>query len=441
MMKCYLKKNRQRILIFLIGLILFAGLAEYVCADLIVNILAVNGTDKSKDKEVKEYLPRELAAEDIFDTGGLKLKYDVNVGSYYVYKNVSLEAKETKTFKVRIRDVWKIEPEQIEGIKEQINIGLRNVEDTEYYELGEKKRKGLFQRLDFIVDEEEKCADNIEKRIDRYRIYSSELERIRSNALSVVYWRDKLPSPDGKNIVKFVVEVENPLKDKSKIVKQKHYLPQEVRPEHFVSTEGFDVRYDPVRGQGYLTKEEELKPAEKKRYEFNIIDIWRIDQPEIDNLRNRTRETYKLLEKTKYLDNAKYLVASIKKNLERIELSQSEDRVIQEHISAFRINEKYFKKAVNDVDALEDLLKALRENLERSKLKNVLQRIKTLKAVKEVAKAVIWTKPTINNAWKIILGIMVFVAMLTAIHFSIWGRRSKKLKAKKKAEEEKKEGN
>src|SRR5690349_19477352 len=77
-------------------------------AELNINILAVNGTNQPRDKEIHYSLPKELSAEDILDTAGLKSDYDVNAGAYVVSGTVSLGPKETKTFKVRIRDVWKV---------------------------------------------------------------------------------------------------------------------------------------------------------------------------------------------------------------------------------------------------------------------------------------------------------------------------------------------
>jgi len=96
------------------------------------------------------------------------------------------------------------------------------------------------------------------------------------------------------------------------LVNPKFYLPSEVKPEHLVDLKGFEVEYDALKGQSFLTREETLKPSEIKQYSISIIDIWKINEGEIDNLKNRTREIFSLLENTEYVDSAKYLTKNIK---------------------------------------------------------------------------------------------------------------------------------
>src|SRR5437879_658475 len=90
-------------------------------ADLYMSIFAVNGTDAPKEKEIKQFLPKELKAEDILDSEDLKVDYDVNEGAYYVHGKISLGPKESRTLKIRIRDVWRFNEENIADIKKQID--------------------------------------------------------------------------------------------------------------------------------------------------------------------------------------------------------------------------------------------------------------------------------------------------------------------------------
>ncbi len=421
--------------------VFFLGLTVPIwAAELTINILAVNGTDKTKEKEINFPLPAELSIDDVLDSAGLKLDYNVNEGSYFVKGHVELTPKETKTFKIRINDIWQIDNQKIEEIKTQIDLSLARIKDTEYYDTGVVRKDSLLQRIDYIIEEQERYADDVEKRIDRFRVYAGELDEIRKNSLSVKYWRSRPPSVEDGNVITLVLEVENSSETKTQTVKKKHYLPTEVKPEHLVGVEGFEVKYDAIEGKSYLIREEELKPKEVKKYKIGIIDIWNIPQVDIENLKDRTRKVYKLLEKTKYVDSAGYLVGNIKKNLEKIESSQSQEKEIKEHISSFRLNTKRFNLAKNDVEALEDLLDAVKEDLERSKLKNVLKRVRSLRDIIDIAKS-IFKKPELNTAWKIILGIMVFVGLFTAIHFTIWGRRSKDVVIEDENSEEENQGN
>ncbi|VAX36609.1 hypothetical protein MNBD_UNCLBAC01-365 [hydrothermal vent metagenome] len=426
-------------LFFFISVIAGIYLSSFVyAADLNINVLAVNATEKQKEKDIVSLLPSELTIDDVLDTDGLSLDYDVDQGAYYVYGKVVLAAKETKTYKVRIRDVWRVDQEKVKQIKEQIDGSLELIENTEYYETGKIKKESLLQRLDHVVGQQERFVDNIERRINSFRIYANELNQIRRKAVSVNYWRSRPPEVEDGNTVNFIIEAKNKLEDKSQVMDSRHYLPAEVKPEHLVDTKGFDVRYDAIKRKSYLTKEEELAAGESKRYEIVIIDIWSIPQPEIEDLKDRTRKTYKLLETTKYVQSAEYLVANIKKNLEAVELSQSKERPVAQHISAYRVNKKRFKTAAEDVTTLEDLLAAIREDLERSKLKNILQKIKGFSSVADIAESIL-KKPNVNTAWKVIVGILIFVGIVTIVHFTLWGRRSRATKVELEETSEEKE--
>ena len=426
--------------ILLFSVLLFDSRVSF--ADIYMSIFAVNGTDVPKKKEIKQLLPKELKAEDILDTEDLKADYDVNEGAYYVHGTISLGAKESRTLKIRIRDVWKFDEENIAEIKKQIDLSLERLKGTEYYDNGLIKKQSLLQRIDFILKQQADAIENVQKRIDRYRVYADEIAQIRRDSLSVKYWRSKPPEAGDDNTFKWIIEIENPSDVQTKKIEKQYYLPTEVKPEHLVNLEGFEVRYDSQRGQAFLTREEELQPREIKRYEVSILDMWNVPRMDIENLKDRARKVFKLLEKTEYVESANYLVASIKDKLDKVETTQGQAKDIYEHVSTYRANVQLYLKSLDDVRSLEELLEAVRETLERSQLKNVLQKVQSFKSISKLAEAIFKTTPTLNNAWKIIIGIVIFVGIFTAFHFSIWGRRSreaKKAKAKEQAEQEKKQ--
>lgn len=430
-MSCVVRKNSELFLIAIFSVCLSVIPQKVFAKDIYVNFLAVNGTEVEKEKEIKEYLPKELSIDDIVDTGGLNLNYDVSAEAYYVESKVNLGPKESKTFKVRVRDVWQVDNEEIKEIKGQIDASYERMKGTEFESNADAKRKELLRKLDSILQQQAALVDDIERRIDYYRAYAGDIEKIRTNSLSVKYWRTKLPEVDTSKTITQIIETANTSKEKEKDVEAIQYLPSEVKPEHIVDFKDFNFRFDAQKDQPYLTKQEKLNPGESKRYEIEIVDIWHIPQEEIDGLKDRTRKAYSFLEDSEYAQSAGYLVASIKEQLEAVEESQKIEREITEHISAYRANEKRYKKAETDVKALEELLEAVRENLERSKVKNVLQKIRSLKSIADIAQS-IFKRPDVNTAWKIIMGIVIFVGMLTGLHFLLWNKKSKVSKDKKK---------
>ena len=438
-MSCF---KGKRLDLFIVSLAIFV-LCLYTpvdAANLYLNVVAVNGTEESKEKEIKAVLPRELTADDILDTDGLKLEYDVDASAYIVTGKVTLTAKETKTYKILIRDLWQFEDEKVNKITEQIETSFKQLEGTEYYKTGKIKMQTLEQRLDFLLQEQARHKDNIEKRIDTYRVYAQEFEDIREKAVSIKYWRAKPPEYEDADIFYFVVGIEN-IGDETATNDKRNYLPKEIKPEQFIDLQEFDIRYDASKERSYLIKEIELKPKERKQYSVGVVDIWNINQTGIDNLWERARTAYKFIEPTQYVDNANFLMESIKLNLGAIEETQAREKSITEHISVYRKNVKRFDIAKKDVEALDELLEIIREELKRSKLENILKKIRGLRTLVDIAKSIM-QKPADAVAWRIIVGVLAFVGVLSLISFVLWGSRSRNMldeTAEEKKEESEKE--
>ena len=64
--------------------------------------------------------------------------------------------------------------------------------------------------------------------------------------------------------------------------------------------------------------------------------------------------------------------------------------------------------------------------LEKGKVKNVLQRLKALRGLRALSEMLFKKSISVTMTWKIIFGTIVFVALFTTMHFVIWARRSGK---------------
>ena len=412
--------------------LLLIGMMPLVSADVYINVMALNGSPMRKETTVKYNLPGELKSEDVVDTNGLELDYNVNDANYYVHGVVVLEPKESKTFKIQVKDVWKVTPAQVDDLKKQIDEGYARLGKVHDAEKADVLKDQLVKKLDYILDQQNTKAESVEKRIDSYRTYANEIKRIQTDALGVDYWRST-PGEETTKIIRYVIEVENPATNPAKLAKHKHYLPTEVKPEHVVEAKGFEIRFDEIKQQAFLLKEEQMASGEKKKYSIGIKDVWTIPQKDIDYLRVRGQYASDFLQGTKYADSAKYLLDRITTALADIEASQSQQREIKEHISTFRFNQKTYEGARKDVETLEKLLATFRENLEKSKVDNVLKKVKSLKGVADISKA-IFNKPfEANTAWSYIGWVLLFVAILTAVSFGVSTVRAKDKKLKEEA--------
>ncbi len=72
-------------------------------------------------------LPGELTADDILDTNGLQLDYSVDDGDYFVYGDVSLKPKESKTFRIHVKDKWMVTQDEVNDLKKQIDQGYQTL--------------------------------------------------------------------------------------------------------------------------------------------------------------------------------------------------------------------------------------------------------------------------------------------------------------------------
>lgn len=423
----------------ILTVLLFLAFGSVAFADVYINVMAVNGAEEKKETPVSFNLPGDIAAADVLDTNGLTLEYNANDANYVVSGTAVLEPKASKTYRIRIRDVWKMAPEEIEKIKSEITKGFEEIGKQYQADNSEQLKDQLLKRLNLVIEQQNVKADTIEKRIDAARSYRKEMQRIRDEALAVDYWRSQ-PGDEGKErVIRLKVEVENPAKNTSSKVKQKVYLPSEVKPQHVMDAAGLEVRFDQSKQQPFLFKEDDIPPGQKMTYIVSLLDVWNIAPTTIDDLRKRAVFANDFLKNSSFINSAKMLFESATGRLGDIERSQAVVREIKDHISAFRINKDTFESARTDVENLEKLLNIYREDLEKSKVKNVLQKITALKGVSDVSKQVFEKKPTPSTTWNYIGYVLIFVAVVAVLYFLFLILRSGAKQKTAKAEDKQKE--
>jgi hypothetical protein len=409
----------------------FASLAF---AQVAINFIAVNASEtEAKEVDVKYYLPEELQPDDILNTGELDLGYDVDKGMYFVYKTMKFDLKESRTFKVLVKDVWRIEEEEINVLKNQVDENLKLLEGSESYQYAVKAREHIHQEIDYIFNQQKNYSDNIDRRIEEYRAFKAELETVRNNAYDLDYLEHEsraLDEMEKSKLIKFIIEVENPQEEKKKI-QHKHYLPEEVRADDVVEKRDFEVRFDDKKKRSFLTKDEEFNPGEKKKYEILIKDIWDFPINKADALQVRADLAVRELKDTIYEQSANYLFKIIQTRINEIKTSKLLEQPIEQHIGTYRLDEKRYEETKKDVERLEKMMsivraKKLRE-MEVGKVQNVLQRLKALRGLAALSEAIFKRGISVTMTWKIVFGTIIFVAMFTTIHFVIWARRSGKM--------------
>lgn len=406
------------------GIILSLGMVSGAHADIYINVMAVNGANAPKSYSIKFDLPGELTAEDILDTNGLDLDYSVDDEDYFVYGSVNLKPKESKTFRIHVKDKWMVTQNSVDALKKQIEQGYQTLGKPYDPSNADILKDRLEKKIDYILSLQSTNADSIDKRIDDYRIYSKEMKRIQNDALNRDYWRSNPGITHTTKLIHLTIEVTNPTKV-LKHFKHKDYLPAEVKPEDVVEAEDFEVRFDEIKQLAFLFKDEDLLPGQTKKYTIGILDIWSIDQDNIDNLRSRAQTAYNFLKDTRFAKDVGILMDRITVNLKAIEASQAVERPILEHINAYRVNKVTYDDTLKDVENLEKILAVFREDLEKSKVENILQKMQSLKSLKDVSNVMFNKKFESSAAWSFIGWILLFVGGMTLAGYVVALVRSK----------------
>lgn len=399
-------------------------------ADLTVNFVAINGSDEVKDMDIKSYLPKELDPSDIVETGSLTIEYDVEKGAYFVSGKVSFQPKESKTFKIKVKDVWQILPEEVEVLRQQVDQNLKLLEKEPNYEEAKMARDKLVEKLDYILVQQQNYSQDIERRIEQYRAYADQLQQVRNNIYSFDYLasESKGPVEEPLKTIKFIVEVKNPSETEERTIEEKHYLPKEIRIEDVVDSKGFDIRFDEKKESAYLSKKETFKPGETKRHEIIMKDIWAFSLMKVQALQVRAEKAYAEVKDSMFAASGQFLYDGIVKKVEEISQSQSASLPIKEHIGLFRVNTKKYSDTEDLVQKLEQLMAIVRakklEELESGKVKNVLQRLKALRGLAALSEAIFKKGLSLTTVWRIIFATLGFVAFFTAINFFVWIKRS-----------------
>src|SRR3989338_4481064 len=131
--------------------IYIAGSAAFA-ADVKMLIVLINPSqEKTQEKSVRTFLPKEVKEKDVKDSGGLEIDYDNEQAAFFVYKNdVPLAPGETKTFEIVLDDVWLVPDEKIDNFRERTATVLKHLEGTVYYESADVISKTIYGRLDEV---------------------------------------------------------------------------------------------------------------------------------------------------------------------------------------------------------------------------------------------------------------------------------------------------
>lgn len=123
----------------------------------------------SQDVPIKYLLPEEVKKENILEVDeGLSVDFDSEKNRYYVAGTFTLKPSESKTFSVRVDDIWDVTPEAIDSLRKQAEQLARPLEKTSYFAQGVTLKSDIDVSLDKVLALQKSTATP-EQKIRAYR--------------------------------------------------------------------------------------------------------------------------------------------------------------------------------------------------------------------------------------------------------------------------------
>lgn len=410
----------RRVLYMMIGFWLMAGSALMAEGDVVtIKILAVNPTLNAMDAIVRHPLPPEIKPEHIVDSAGMDVKYDQNKLSFYLISTVALAPRETRTIEVRVKNVWTVPDEEIEETREKLTQTLASLEGTKYFETGKQLLEKALAELDTIQEEQSQTM-GIRRKILLYRANKQRFDRTRTDYLSLGALRQLAGQGDAElRTVKFIIRAQNP-SDKAATMQVQGHLPNGIKPDDVLDDQGFQVLYDDEREKFMLSKEDDFAPKEEKKYVVVLRDIWFIPKSELDFLRDQAENVAKRFEDGEFAKFAKASYKYIVGLLDSVWTLQQEvadSLVIEDRIRAFVINHQRIELVKKKIKELQDLLLEVPAR-QITEVDQIREAVKNMSKILDVLS--LGFTPDLSTTWWIILGIIAFLFVFSAVFYVVW---------------------
>ncbi|MCM8813558.1 MAG: hypothetical protein NC924_06455, partial [Candidatus Omnitrophica bacterium] len=195
------------------------------------------------------------------------------------------------------------------------------------------------------------------------------------------------------------VAAANPSATRAQTTKVKVYLPQEITPKDIIDLGGLELEFDSAKSLYYAYKNDiELAPKEVRSYKVEMEDIWIIPQTNVEIMKLRTGKLAEALSGTEYAETCGRLAEQIYRFLDEVAKQQADITLSREqHIGAYRANlqkMEAFKQQLTDMEKL------------------IVKKPDDVGAL------------TREMTFKVIMIVVIFIGLLSAIFFLTWSRQA-----------------
>jgi diguanylate cyclase (GGDEF)-like protein len=366
-----------------------------------------------REVPLRSFLPKGLRPDNVIDSGGLDIGYDVKRDQCYVYKDLVLEPKQTVAYNVEIDDIWLIDEETLGSFADKTKALVEKLKDTQYAEASLQVQKDIEWKITDIRAKQDGALVYKVGPTEHISVFEgnqetaalveneiADLERfllaVKENApggqsrflrLSTKGWLVQTPEErkkilnvalngddsclvenaleeekseiifDSPQTVSFKVTVENPSAVETKAVPLKYFLAKEIKAKDIVDAGGLNVGFDFERGLYYVFNDEiALAPTEEKIFEVTLKNQWAIDKRTVYSSKIFIESMLRAARQVKGQDSVERLgqetLEQVYQLLERGDFTElTEDSVV-----AFRQDEKKLEGIARNEKKMEDLL-------------------------------------------------------------------------------------
>ena len=137
---------------------------------------------------VKYYLSEEVKANDVLDSGGLKVGFDFEKSLYYVFKDdVSLQPAEKKTFEVKLKNKWIIDKFYLFTLKVHTDDMAMVLRGQEGFETARQMNEDIQAGIDSLL-ERKGSLDFTEEYMASFRRGEAKLKEIEKDIEKMEDW-------------------------------------------------------------------------------------------------------------------------------------------------------------------------------------------------------------------------------------------------------------
>ena len=426
----------QNIRLMLLLVFLVPAAAPALAGSLVLRIQAINPKDTTQTVSIRSNLPQRVGPDDVVDTAGLEIGYDIRHDIYFVHGNVEVGPSKVISYDVKIKDIWIIPEEEISMLRQRAEDLRDKLKDTKHAVIAEAAKEQIKKGLDQIEAKQIENAikpGNAIKHINAYEVNLDTLDLVMKDVGHLenlvlntggnpgrLVGADKTAAPPDRHIMiapkdyntaVISITVSNPSPTEVRKLpgmytpRFMYDLPPEITIDDVLDTDGLELAMDTTRGVCYVYhKGLEIAPTSSLTFLVKIRDKWNLNKPRIPPLLSTASNLLAVV-------SAKGMYDEIEKTLLDLIVDAGE---IEKEEGPGTLNAAYvafYRHQAKRLDVIE---------MEINRIRAALKPMSQTTRLGFKAKA-----PSMKTTWMIIYIILGFLAVMSLLFFLRWYGKSK----------------